>query len=365
MAEWAASGRASGVVAAIARRGDIVLRESTGYLDREKLVPIRPDTLFRVTSLTKSVTSAAFMTLVQEGRIRVEDEIQQFLPEFRGQRLWNGQLPARPITVRDVLTHCSGLVDSIPESFLTAAGSIAEVAAEAGRQALAFEPGSRWFYSNLGFITIGRLIETLSGGPYAEFVEHRLFRPLEMRDSFFRLPEKARSRVAVLYSEEGDALVREGEELGGVKLNFVSPGNGLYTTAGDILSFFQMILNGGEWNGRRVLEPEAVSRMRTVETGLWNAGFVPGAAYGLGLSIVREPLDVFRGHSLGTFGHGGFYQTHAWVDPAKELVSVFFAQHHCVAPISPELGELIELAACLGQERDETGQPVSAAANLV
>ena len=345
MADWTARGSVAGGVVLLARAGEVVFRETTGCLDRERRIPMRSDALFRLTSLTKPLTSAGFMMLAQAGRIGLGDAVEEYLPEFRGQRLWNGERPSRPITARDLLTHSAGLVDSIPPNFPWANSTLAEVAAEAGRQPLAFEPGSRWFYGNLGYITVGRLIEVLSGEPYAQYMERRLFGPLGMRDSFLQPPAREACRVARCYcADESGAVLPENVESVDRRRRFVSPTSDLCSTASDLMRFFEMMRRGGELDGRRVLTRETVAEMLSVSTGSWNAGFIPGFGYGLGFSLMREPAGVFHGHSAGTFGHGGAYQTHVWVEPERELTSIFLFQHRCEGPISAELAEFLELS---------------------
>ena len=307
---------------------------------------MREDTLFHVTSLTKPVTCAGIMTLVDEGRLALDDPLEKYVPAFARQRLWNGKPPASPITIRHLMTHMSGLLDSISPECLRSGFTLAELLAAAASQPLGFDPGTRWFYNNLGIVVAGGVIEAVAGESYGSFIGERIFRPLGMSNSFFRLPRSARARLAVHYAEEDRGLVREPENLLPEDAGFVSPANALYSTAGDLARFLQMMLNQGELDGRRVLSKKSALSMTTSHTGAWEAGFVPGAGYGLGFSIVNHPTGVFRNYSRGSFGHGGNYQGHAWADPGKGLIVVVLFQHRCIdKPIGEELAELLGMAA--------------------
>jgi CubicO group peptidase (beta-lactamase class C family) len=327
----------AGAVGLVARDGKVSV-EAVGHADRAAQKPMRADNLFWIASMTKPMTAVAVLMLQDEGKLSIADPVEKHLPEFKGQWLLvartNGQTvlrrPARPITIRDLLTHTAGLNVETPE--LGRDLTLAERALFYSQQPLQFPPGDRWQYSNPGINTLGRIVEVVAGQPFGEFMERRLFRPLGMRDtSFWPSPSQAR-RVAKSYGPGPG-----GRGLAETNVFYV-PGNlsdrsrpprpagGLYSTARDVAKFYQMMLNGGTVDGKRLLKPETVKLMTTTQTGDIKTGFTDGMSWGLGFQVVKEPTGVTAMLSSGAFGHGGAYGTQSWADPQTRGIYILMIQ---------------------------------------
>jgi len=331
MKEFVAAGKTAGVVTLVARHGRVASLEAVGYQDLETKTPMRTDTIFRLASVTKPVTCAGIMILVDEGRVSLIDPVEKFLPEFKGLKLnpcgtragYNCELvtPSRPVNILDLMTHTSGLQGSTPGGG-TPPGTLAERVAAVHGATLLFEPGTAWNYSNIGIAALGRIIEIVASQPYDRFLAERIFQPLAMKDTFFFVPPDKANRVASVYTYEA----------GGLQLvpmappQFPAPEGGLFGTVGDMARFNQMLLNKGTLDGQRILSAAAVEAMTTSQTGSIKAGFVPGVGHGFGFEVVRETLGTFRYNSIGSFVKGGAYRTYEWVDPAKDLVGIIFMQ---------------------------------------
>ena len=331
MKEFVAAGKTAGVVTLVARHGHVASLEAVGYQDLETKTPMRTDTLFRLASVTKPVTCAGIMILVDEGRVSLIDPAEKFLPEFKGLKLnpcgtragYNCELvtPSRPVNILDLMTHTSGLPGSTPGGG-TPPSTLAERVAAVHWTALLFEPGTAWNYSNIGIAALGRIVEVVTSQPYDRFLAERIFQPLAMKDTFFFVPPDKANRVASVYSYEADGL----QIVPMAPAKFPAPEGGLFSTAGDMARFHQMLLNKGTLDGQRILSAAAVEAMTTSQTGSMKAGFVPGVGHGFGFEVVRETLGTFRYNSIGSFVKGGAYRTYGWVDPAKDLVGIIFMQ---------------------------------------
>jgi CubicO group peptidase (beta-lactamase class C family) len=330
-------GKAAGIVTLLARHGRLALLSAVGYQDRENQVTMRTDTIFEIMSMTKPVTSVGIVMLMEEGRLALIDPVEKYVPEFRGQQLAecpadgdaaNCRLkkPSRPITIRDLLTHTSGLPGDLKASELRWKRTLEETAALASQQALVFEPGTKWVYSNVGMATLGRITEVVSGQAYEQFISERILSPLGMQDTFYFPPADKQKRIAAVYTDDNGELKRAEVDLFRRGAKYPAPEGGLYSTAADMANFYQMLLNKGTLDGRRLLSPAAVELMTTVHTGDLQAGFSPGIGFGLGWAIVKGPEGAFRLNSPGTFGHGGAYRTYGWVDPAKDMIGVIMLQ---------------------------------------
>jgi CubicO group peptidase (beta-lactamase class C family) len=211
--------------------------------------------------------------------------------------------------------------------------SLAEAVASFAKQPLDYEPGSKWMYSNTGLATLGRIIEVVSDQPYEQFIADRLLKPLGMKDSFFFAPRDKQNRIAAVYlSKDGKLQKAGGSILGGDAMQFrkgtkyPAPEFGLYSTASDLAAFYQMMLNGGIYQGRRYLSRASVGVMTALHTGNLKAGHMPGTGYGLTWEVVKEPIGTLTLLSEGTYGHGGAFGTHGWIDAKKDLVGVFMTQ---------------------------------------
>ena len=329
-------GTISGAVTLVARHGRVASLEAVGLADIAGHQPMRPDHLFWIASMTKPVTALAVLMLQDEGKLNVEDPVEKYLPEFKGQWLVESRAtdtltlkrPARPITLRDLLTHTSGLGD-VPTPRPDC--SLAELAMAYSQQPLRFPPGSKWEYSNPGINTLGRLVEVASGQKFADFLEQRIFKPLGLTDTTFWPTPAQANRIAKSYkSKTGGGL--EATEVyflkGGIsdRTRTAFPAGGLYSTARDMGRFYQMTLNGGTLDGKRILSKESLALMTRTQTGEIKTGFVDGMSWGFGFQVVKEPLEVTGMLSPGTYGHGGAYATQSWADPKRDLVLVLMIQ---------------------------------------
>lgn len=328
----------AGAVTLVARHGKIVSLEAVGYSDLATKKPMRTDNLFWIASMTKPITSTCILMLQDEGKLSVDDPVEKYLPEFQKQWLIESatkdrvtvKRPARAITIRDLLTHTSGLAEV---SARRPDASLAEIVMGYSQQPLLFAPGSKWQYCNPGINTLGRIVEVVSGKSYPEFLEQRLFRPLGMSDTTLYPTARQAKRLAKSYgSGPGGKGLSETNLyfMGGAELTSRTrtpiPAGGLFSTAQDLAKFYQMILDGGVAGGKRLVSAAAVKQMTSVQTGELKTGFTDGNAWGLGWCLVRQPIGVTAALSPGSFGHGGAYGTQGWIDPQRGLIFVLLIQ---------------------------------------
>jgi CubicO group peptidase (beta-lactamase class C family) len=349
-------GTAAGFVTIVARHGHIASLEAVGYQDREAKIPMSTNTIFHIMSMTKSFTAAGIMILVDEGRIGLLDPVEQYLPEFKGIKLNPCETPAagqncalvdpsRPITVLDLLTHTSGLPDEGPSN-PAPFQSLAERVSAGVHSVLLAQPGTKWIYSQIGYATLGRLIEVISGKPYADFLRERLFEPLGMVDTCFVLPDAKLNRLAVSYTLDAAGKLIRASHQASHDLKVPSPEGGAMTTALDMARFYQMLMNKGTLNGKRVLSIAAVEAMTTNQTGdLKHVEFSPGLGMGLSFGVVKDQVGTFRYQSIGSFSKGGAYRTYGWGDPAKDLFGVIlFQRTNGGGDVAPEISAFAVLA---------------------
>ncbi len=354
LTEYVEAGELPGAVALIARHGQVAYLETFGMRDRESNSPQRAGDIFRIASQSKAVVTVAAMILQEEGRLLISHPVSLYLPEFAQTTVAvanpDGEIevvPAkRPITVRDLMTHTSGVGYGWgPGADRWEAAGIQgwyfahrdEPIRETVRRmaALPFEaqPGEAWVY---GYSTdiLGALVEVVSGMPLDEFVTARILEPLDMHDTHFYLPTEKRDRLSTVYSIDGDGMHRatgtggmygQGHYVDGPRKSF-SAGAGLLSTARDYYRFLQMMLNGGELDGARILSPKTVELMTANHVGELIARFAPGTGFGLGFSIVENLGARGSSGSVGEYGWGGAYHSTYWVDPVEDLVVVYFTQ---------------------------------------
>lgn len=331
----------SGAVTLVMRKGTLAHLEATGWQDIEAKKPMRTDTLFQIMSMTKPFTGAAIMMLVEEGKVRLGDPVERHLPEFRGQMVKVSESdgvvtlkkPSRPITVRDLMTHTSGMGPAAPgigEILQTMDRTLAEACLIYSQQPLDFEPGTKWQYANTGIAILGRIVEVRSGMTYDKFLETRIFQPLGMVDSHVFLPAEKQARVAPVYTRKDGRLVKAGASiLAGDPMLFrkgakyAGPEFSMYSTAWDLAQFYQMMANHGTLGGKRLLSPASVEVMTELHTADLHAGHNLGTGFGLTWEVTKTNAGMLTGQSIGTFGHGGAFGTYGWIDPKKELVGVF------------------------------------------
>ena len=229
----------------------------------------------------------------------------------------------RPITLKDVLTHTSGLGGSQENQ-----GTLKNTAAQLAKRPLDFQPGTKWQYSP-GLSVAGRVVEVASGKPYEVFLAERIFQPLGMKDTSFMPTPEQQKRLARLYQPSKD---KQSLELATHWLTDLSgertpnPSGGLFSTATDMARFYQMVLNGGELDGKRIVSQAAVKEMTKIQTGDLVTGFTPGNGWGLGWCVLRDPQGVSAMLSPGAFGHGGAFGTQGWVDPKRQMIFVLLIQ---------------------------------------
>ncbi len=349
------AGNFSGAVTLVARNAKVAHFEAQGLMDIETKKPMAKDAIFRIMSMTKPVVGVAVLMMMEEGKVRLTDPVSRFIPEFKnlkvgvlmpnqqavpaGQRGQRGAPPQfypvpaeREITIRDLLTHTSGLVSGpISNSenakvALKPKESNADYIPRLGGVPLEFQPGTRWAYSaTAGFDTLVRVVEVASGQPFDKFASQRIFGPLGMKDTFFYPSESYDPRITTLYSRTNNTLQRQNNPafMNGV---YFSGGGGLYSTAEDYLQFGLMLLNGGQLNGKRLLGPRTVEMMRSVVIPDTLPGRPRGEAYGLSVRVLTDPIQRGTSLSTGSFGWSGAFGTHFWVDPKEKIVAVLMTQ---------------------------------------
>jgi len=330
-------GTISGAVTLVATRDRVLSLDVVGQADLANQKPMREDSLFWIASMTKPIAAVAVLMLQDEGKLNVEDPVEKYLPEFKNQWLVKERSsntltlarPARPITVRDLLTHTSGLGEvASPRPDAT----LAELVMAYAQQPLRFPPGSKWEYCNSGINTLGRIVEVVSGQKIEKFFQRRIFDPLGMKDTTFWPTPRQAKRLAKSYKPgiDGKGLVET--EISFIKSGLTDrkrtplPAGGLFSTAGDMARLYQMMLNGGKLRGKRVLSKESVGLMTRTQTGDIKTGFTDGMSWGFGFQVVKQPQGVTAMLSPGTFGHGGAYATQSWADPTKDLIYVLMIQ---------------------------------------
>ncbi len=328
----------SGAVMLLADRDKILHLSAVGTSDVATGRKMRTDDIFWIASMTKPMTGVCIGMLVDEGKLAFDDPVEKYLPEFQGQ--WVAQeasanhrvlvRAARPITLRDLLTHTSGLGEyAVTDPHWT----LSEYVKVLAREPLRFQPGTRWAYSTAGFDTLGRVVEAVSGMPFATFVQQRLLDPLGMTQTTFWPAADLAPRFAHQYVRNDQAGRLEETPIhymyGGAVTDRGRPalgGAGLFSTAEDVTKFYQMMLHDGVWHGRRLLQSATVAAMTHKQTGGIKAR--PGMPWGYGFCVIEDPSQMEANNHLspGTFGHGGAFGTQSWADPTTGLVYVFMIQ---------------------------------------
>jgi CubicO group peptidase (beta-lactamase class C family) len=314
----------SGAVALISHRGTIVFHEALGEANIEMHRAMEKDSLFAIASMTKPITATALMILVDENKVGLNDPVSKFIPEFRECRL-NDKAPPREITIRDCLTHTSGVGGSQEVKV-----SLAESVAALAREPMHFAPGERWEYGP-GISIAGRVVEVASGMPLSDFLDAKIFKPCGMTDTTFKTNEAQAARMATLYEpgEPSPSLKVAADWLASIaKDGAVNPSGGLISSASDLAKFYNMILSGGKVGETQIVSRDSVEQMTALQTGDLVTGFTDGNGWGLGWCVVREPQGVSSMLSPGTFGHGGALGTQGWIDPKTETVYVLLIQRN-------------------------------------
>lgn len=347
----------------IARHGKIAYQETFGMADMEVGKPMRMDTIHRIYSMSKPITSVAVMMLYEEGKFQLNDPIAKHLPEFAKMQVGVEEkdpqtgkpvmktVPAkRPITVRDLLRHTAGLTYGVfgdtlvdreyRKARILGQMNLADFVTDLAKIPLQYEPGTRWHYS-VSVDVLGRLVEVLSGKSFDQFLQERIFTPLEMNDTGFIVPASKKDRLAKLYT-----ITKEGK-LQPIKtcstreecyegfpnavpdflhsMGMQSGGGGLTSTAYDYLRFCQMLLNKGEYEGKRLLSRKTVELMSSDNLGSI-PGMGPGVGFGLGFAVSKAPGEAGMMGSPGEYNWGGAAGTKFWIDPKENLIGIFMIQ---------------------------------------
>ena len=359
--QYVDSGWIAGAIAIVAKDGNIVYHKAIGYDDRTKNKMLQKDAIFRIASQTKAITSVGVMMLYEDGKLLLDDPISKYIPEFRKPQVLDKfnaadssytTVPAkREITIRDLLTHTSGVgYAQIGTPTMNAiyykAGVVGGIGLKPGTRLadnikrlgplpLMHQPGEKWSYG-LNTDILGYLIEVVSGMSLDDYFQQKIFTPLGMKDTWFYLPKDKLNRLAMLHTEDATHHVVNTPEV--ISLNgsmyrdypiteggsFYSGGGGLSSTAYDYAIFMQMLLNGGEYNGKRLLSPTTIHLMTINQIGDLSLG--RNAKFGLGFQVVTEADEARNTVSLGSFSWGGMFASSYWIDPKEKIVAQFVLQ---------------------------------------
>jgi len=319
-----AAHHAAGVVTLVMQDGKVIHHAATGLADREQKLPMRTDSLFWIASMTKSVAVTTIMTLVDEGKLSLDEPAAKWLPDLAKVKLANGQPPARPITLRDLMSHTAGIA-SPPRKSTDGVHTLKGYVAELIRAPLAFEPGSAYEYG-LGITVAGRIAEIVSGKPFDLLMHERVLTPLGMAATSFHPDARQRPRIARTYkTAEGGGLELANNAFvtsDPAVRRMAEPSGGLFSTAADMAKFYQMILNGGVHEGKRIVSAQAIAEMTRPHTAGGKT-----LNYGLGWQTGNGEKPAIAGFSKSAFGHGGAFATHGFIDPDRKLVTVFMVQN--------------------------------------
>ena len=343
----------AGAVTLVARKGRVVHFEAYGSTDFESGKPMRTDTLFRMASMTKPITAVAVLMMMEEGKLVLSDPVSKFIPEFKNPKVAMWTLPNdargagtrlvtadREVTLQHILTHTAGLAvntegpagDFYRKANLNQEGiSLAEFCKRAGALPLNFQPGTQWEYTSLvGFAILGRVVEIVSGMNLDQFFKQRIFTPLGMNNTFFNIPPNRMGDVATVYTRTEHGLAKQNPPAApppGVE--FFSGAGGLTGSAEDYLQFCQMLLNGGQWNGARLLSRKSVELMTDNAIGDLDLANYPepgqnlsGYGFGLGVRVRKSTGRSGWLGSVGDYGWAGANGTYFWIDPKEQLIGM-------------------------------------------
>ncbi len=350
----------TGAITMVSRKGRVAHFEAIGKMDLEANAPMRKDAIFRIASMSKPITGVAILMLMEEGKVRLADPVSRFIPEFKNSTVailkTTGAPPAarapgqpapepeiytvpaeREITIRDLMTHTSGLASGGAGSRAGArmsprstASNLQAYVPTLGQVPLDFQPGTRWSYSALaGIETLGRIVEIASGLTFDQFLTQRIFAPLEMTDTAFFPTDDRTARIVTLYDQRDGQLVRTETPSWLATRTLFSGGGGLWSTAEDYMRFGQMLANGGVLNGKRLLSPRTVDLMASNHVGDLYTGIgqrTKGMGFGLTVDVVLDNIAAGRRVSSGSFGWGGAFGTYFWVDRKESLVGLLMVQ---------------------------------------
>lgn len=355
------AGRLPGTRLLVYRRGEIMHSTAQGFADVERKVPVRDDTIFRIYSMTKPITTVAFMMLVEEGRVALDEPVHKYIPEWANLGVFQAGVtapfltkpPARPMQIIDLLRHTSGLtygfqqrtnVDAAYRALkigeVEKSGTLTSMISDLAKIPLEFSPGDAWNYS-VSTDVVGYLVEKIGGKPFEQFLQERIFDPLGMTDTSFFVPSDKAHRFAACYAADGK---------GGLTLqddpatsSFLSPpsmisgGGGLCSTTADYLTFCRALLNGGALGDVRLLAPKTITLMTSnhlpggrdlteMSKSMFSEASYAGIGFGLGFSVTMNPAKTMIPGSAGEYAWGGAASTAFWIDPAEQMIAIFMTQ---------------------------------------
>ena len=361
MSEWVRRQWINGAVALIARKGEIVFDKAYGYNNVDTKEPLDKNGIFRIASQTKAVTTVAVMMLWEEGKFSLDDPVSKFIPSFAHERVletFNAgdttytTIPAkRPVTIRDLLTHTSGIgypaIGTAEENAIYAKYKItggvgvrdqklSDVMNRLGSLPLFFQPGEQWKYG-LGHDVLGYLVEIWSGMSLEDFFAKRIFQPLGMKDTYFNMPQEKGTRLVNFFLQDSTGVIKKQDAVFGGALDmnyplertdYFSGGGGLSSTIYDYAIFLQMLLNGGEYSGVRMLARNTVRMMTMNQIGNLsvNIGDSKDNKFGFGFAVVTESGSSLTPSQAGTYAWGGVFSTTYWVDPKEDMVVLLYEQ---------------------------------------
>ncbi|MCD0419387.1 beta-lactamase family protein [Rubrivivax sp. JA1024] len=371
-------GKLPGTQTLVYRRGQIVYHSSLGFADVERKIAVRDDTIFRIYSMTKPITSVALMMLFEEGRVQLDDPVAKYIPQWAGLGVFQAGIPpyfltkppARPMQVVDLLRHTSGLTygfqnrTNIDAAYrdkgigaFEKAGTLESWIADLAQIPLEFSPGDAWNYS-VSTDIVGYIVQKISGMPFEQFVKQRILDPLGMTDTDFYVPPAKAQRLAACYTADGKGGMTLSDDP--QSSSFLSPpalisgGGGLVSTTADYLTFCRALLNGGELGGVRLLGPKTLKLMTSnhlpgnrdltqMSLSMFSEATNAGIGFGLGFAVNMNPALTLLPGSAGEFYWGGAASTAFWIDPAEELITIFMTQliPSSAYPIRRELRTLV------------------------
>jgi CubicO group peptidase (beta-lactamase class C family) len=386
------AGRFPGTQLLVYRRGKVVHSAVQGFADLERKTPVKDDTIFRIYSMTKPITSVAFMMLVEEGRVMLDEPVHKYIPEWKNLGVFQAgtapgfltRPPARPMLIVDLMRHTSGLTYGFQQrgnvdaayrdkqiGAVETSGTLDTMIAELAKIPLEFSPGEAWNYS-VSTDVIGYLIGKISGMPFEQFLQQRIFDPLGMADTGFFVPAGKAHRFAACYNASPGGMMsfHAAEKKGGLTLqddpttssfltrpSFISGGGGICSTAADYLTFCRALLGGGELGGVRLIGPKTLKLMTTnhlpgnrdlpeMSRSMFAEATYNGIGFGLGFSITMDPAKTLIPGSPGEYAWGGAATTSFWIDPAEELAAIFMTQvlPSSAYPVRRELRTMIYAA---------------------
>jgi CubicO group peptidase (beta-lactamase class C family) len=354
------AGRFPGTQLLVYRRGKVVHSAVQGFADVERKAPLKDDTIFRIYSMTKPLTSVAFMMLVEEGRVALDEPVHKYIPEWKDLGVFQAgtgpfltKPPSRPMQIVDLLRHTSGLTygfqqrSNVDAAYrdkkigeVEKAGTLQSMIEDLAKIPLEFSPGDAWNYS-VSTDVIGYLIGKISGKPFEQFLKERILDPLGMNDTGFFVPADKAHRLAACYSAtpQGGMTLQDDP----TRSSFLSPpslisgGGGLCSTAADYLAFCRALLNGGELGGVRLIGPKTLALMTSnhipggrelpeMSRSAFSEAAYNGIGFGLGFSVTMNPAKTLIPGSPGEYAWGGVATTSFWIDPAEELITIFMTQ---------------------------------------